>query len=157
MTNENTSEETRTQNFEDYAYGGLAEMLVEAGEIPYADGALRTLAGPKGFDFGPGVKGFVEEALATEESVKRTARNYARQFQEKKYALKPSDLVPFYSPALSGIDEKDKAKIVDYLGNYDETIGDITKKAMKQTEESLDVGCPLDCDHKVGNTWAETH
>ena len=134
MTQTERSEETRTPTFENYAYGGLAEMLVEAGEIPYADGALRTLAGPKGFDFGPGVKGFVEEALATEESVKRTARNYARQFQEKKYALKPSDLVSFYSPALSGIDEKDKAKIVDYLGNYDETIGDITKKVTKASQ-----------------------
>ena len=40
---------------------------------------------------------------------------------------------------------------------YVDILGGITKKAMKQTEESLNVGCPLDCDYKVGNTWAETH
>ena len=134
MARKNTQEETRTPKFEDYAYGGLAGMLAEAGEVSYADCALRTLAGPKGFAFGPGVKGFVDEALATEESVKRTARNYAHRFQEERYALKPSDLVSFYSPALSGLDEKAKAKIVDSLGKYDITIGDITKEVTKASQ-----------------------
>ena len=38
-----------------------------------------------------------------------------------------------------------------------ETFGSITKKAMKEAEETLDMKCPLDCEYKVGNTWAETH
>ena len=38
-----------------------------------------------------------------------------------------------------------------------ETFGSITKKAMKEAEETLDMKCPLDCEYKVGNTWADTH
>jgi len=38
-----------------------------------------------------------------------------------------------------------------------EVFGQITKDAMKETEETLDMRCPLDCEYKVGNTWAETH
>ena len=38
-----------------------------------------------------------------------------------------------------------------------EEFGEVTKKAMKLTEESLHVRCPLDSEYKVGNTWAETH
>ena len=33
----------------------------------------------------------------------------------------------------------------------------ITKKAMKETEEILNVKCPLDNEYKVGPTWAATH
>ena len=33
----------------------------------------------------------------------------------------------------------------------------ITKKAMKETEEILNVRCPLDNEYKVGATWAATH
>jgi len=33
----------------------------------------------------------------------------------------------------------------------------ITKKAMKETEEILNVRCPLDNEYKVGTTWAATH
>ena len=62
----------------------------------------------------------------------------------------------------SGIDAKLVASVHDEyqfeVAKKDvDVLGDITKKAMKQTEESLDVGCPLDCDYKAGNTWAETH
>jgi DNA polymerase-1 len=38
-----------------------------------------------------------------------------------------------------------------------EVFGQITKDAMKDTEVTLDMKCPLDCEYKVGNTWAETH
>ena len=38
-----------------------------------------------------------------------------------------------------------------------EVFGQITKDAMKETEATLDMKCPLDCEYKVGNTWAETH
>ena len=33
----------------------------------------------------------------------------------------------------------------------------ITKKGMKESEEILNVKCPLDNSYKVGKTWAETH
>ena len=33
----------------------------------------------------------------------------------------------------------------------------LTKEAMKQTQKTLKVKCELDCDYKVGNTWADTH
>ena len=35
--------------------------------------------------------------------------------------------------------------------------GLITKEAMKEAEESLGMKCPLDCTHKGGLTWSETH
>jgi len=35
--------------------------------------------------------------------------------------------------------------------------GSITKIAMKETEKTLKLRCPLDNDYKVGVTWAETH
>tara|TARA_R100000988_G_scaffold103469_1_gene82943 strand:+ start:841 stop:2475 length:1635 start_codon:yes stop_codon:yes gene_type:complete len=38
-----------------------------------------------------------------------------------------------------------------------EVFGQITKDAIKDTEVTLDMKCPLDCEYKVGNTWAETH
>ena len=33
----------------------------------------------------------------------------------------------------------------------------ITKEAMTQTTKTLKMKCELDCDYKVGKTWAETH
>ena len=38
-----------------------------------------------------------------------------------------------------------------------EVFGQITTDAMKDTEVTLDMRCSLDCEYKVGNTWAETH
>ena len=35
--------------------------------------------------------------------------------------------------------------------------GLITKEAMKEVEEALDMKCPLDCTYKAGLTWSETH
>ena len=61
-----------------------------------------------------------------------------------------------------GIDAKLVASVHDEyqfeVSKKDTTIfGQITKDAMKDTEATLDVKCPLDCEYKVGNTWAETH
>ena len=61
-----------------------------------------------------------------------------------------------------GIDAKLVASVHDEyqfeVNKKDTTIfGQITKDAMKDTEATLDVKCPLDCEYKVGNTWAETH
>lgn len=39
----------------------------------------------------------------------------------------------------------------------EEAFGAITKEAMKLTEESLRVNCPLDCEYKTGLSWSETH
>ena len=33
----------------------------------------------------------------------------------------------------------------------------LTKEAMAQTQKTLKVKCELDCDYKVGKTWADTH
>jgi len=35
--------------------------------------------------------------------------------------------------------------------------GQITKDAMQDTEKTLKVRCPLDCEFKIGTTWSETH
>jgi DNA polymerase I-like protein with 3'-5' exonuclease and polymerase domains len=37
------------------------------------------------------------------------------------------------------------------------SFGWITKQAMQETTQTLKMKCPLDCEYKVGNTWAETH
>ena len=33
----------------------------------------------------------------------------------------------------------------------------VTKEAMKETQEVMSFRCDLDCDYKIGNNWAETH
>ena len=38
-----------------------------------------------------------------------------------------------------------------------ERFGRLTKDAMHETTEILNMKCPLDCEHKIGKTWAETH
>ena len=38
-----------------------------------------------------------------------------------------------------------------------ELFGELTKKAMKQTEKDLKVLCPLGSEYKIGKTWAQTH
>jgi DNA polymerase I-like protein with 3'-5' exonuclease and polymerase domains len=37
-----------------------------------------------------------------------------------------------------------------------ERFGEITKKAMKETEKLLKVRCPLDSEYKIGRNWSET-
>ena len=62
----------------------------------------------------------------------------------------------------SGVDAKLVASIHDEyqfeVAKKDATkFGQITKDAMKDTEKTLKVKCPLDCDFKIGTTWKETH
>ena len=38
-----------------------------------------------------------------------------------------------------------------------ETLGQITKQAMKRVEKILKLDCPLDSEYKIGRTWALTH
>ena len=35
--------------------------------------------------------------------------------------------------------------------------GQITRDAMIETQRTLKVRCPLDCEYKIGKTWSETH
>ena len=62
----------------------------------------------------------------------------------------------------SGVDAKLVASIHDEyqfeVSKKDaKEFGKITKDAMKETEKTLDVKCPLDCEFKIGTTWMETH
>ena len=62
----------------------------------------------------------------------------------------------------SGVDAKLVASIHDEyqfeVAKKDtKEFGQITKDAMKETEKTLDVKCPLDCEFKIGTTWMETH
>ena len=62
----------------------------------------------------------------------------------------------------SGVDAKLVASIHDEyqfeVAKKDaEEFGQITKDAMKDTEKTLKVKCPLDCEFKIGTTWSDTH
>ena len=62
----------------------------------------------------------------------------------------------------SGVDAKLVASIHDEyqfeVAKKDATkFGQITKDAMKETEKTLNIKCPLDCEFKIGTTWSETH
>ena len=62
----------------------------------------------------------------------------------------------------SGIDAKLVASIHDEyqfeVAKKDaQRFGKITKDAMQETEKTLKVRCPLDCEYKIGKTWSETH
>ena len=62
----------------------------------------------------------------------------------------------------SGVDAKLVASIHDEyqfeVAKKDANkFGQITKDAMKETEKTLNVKCPLDCEFKIGTTWMETH
>jgi DNA polymerase I-like protein with 3'-5' exonuclease and polymerase domains len=61
-----------------------------------------------------------------------------------------------------GLDANPVANIHDEVQfevhkNDAEEFCNITKIAMKDTEKSLDVRCPLDSEAKIGSNWAETH
>jgi len=62
----------------------------------------------------------------------------------------------------SGIDAKLVASIHDEyqfeVAKKDaQRFGQITKDAMQETQRTLKVRCPLDCEYKIGTTWSETH
>jgi DNA polymerase I-like protein with 3'-5' exonuclease and polymerase domains len=50
----------------------------------------------------------------------------------------------------------DEVQIIVKEGLEDD-IGEITKKAIKKTEEKYGFKCPLDSEFDVGRSWAETH
>ena len=45
----------------------------------------------------------------------------------------------------------------DVKREHAERFGEVTQKAMKQTETILKVRCPLDSEYKIGRNWSETH
>jgi DNA polymerase I len=45
----------------------------------------------------------------------------------------------------------------DVRRNQADRFGELTKKAMKMSEKTLKIRCPLDSEYKIGNNWAETH
>jgi len=62
----------------------------------------------------------------------------------------------------SGVDAKLVASIHDEyqfeVAKKDaQRFGQITKDAMQETQHTLKVRCPLDCEYKIGTTWSETH
>ena len=62
----------------------------------------------------------------------------------------------------SGVDAKLVASIHDEyqfeVAKKDaQRFGQITKDAMQETQRTLKVRCPLDCEYKIGKTWSETH
>ena len=62
----------------------------------------------------------------------------------------------------SGVDAKLVASIHDEyqfeVAKKDaKKFGQITKDAMQETQRTLKVRCPLDCEYKIGTTWSETH
>ena len=62
----------------------------------------------------------------------------------------------------SGVDAKLVASIHDEyqfeVAKKDaQRFGQITKDAMQETQRTLKVRCPLDCEYKIGTTWSETH
>jgi DNA polymerase I-like protein with 3'-5' exonuclease and polymerase domains len=50
----------------------------------------------------------------------------------------------------------DEVQIVVEKG-YEEQVGEITQKAIKETERHYKFDCPLDSEYKQGQSWAETH
>jgi DNA polymerase I-like protein with 3'-5' exonuclease and polymerase domains len=62
----------------------------------------------------------------------------------------------------SGVDAKLVASIHDeyqfeVAKKNAQRFGQITKDAMQETQRTLKVRCPLDCEYKIGTTWSETH
>jgi len=62
----------------------------------------------------------------------------------------------------SGVDAKLVASIHDEyqfeVAKKDaQRFGKITKDAMQDTQKTLKVKCPLDCEFKIGTTWSDTH
>jgi len=62
----------------------------------------------------------------------------------------------------TGLDAKLVASVHDEyqfeVDNKDtRRFGELTKEAIQQTTQTLDMTCALDCDYKVGKTWADTH
>ena len=62
----------------------------------------------------------------------------------------------------AGLDAKLVASVHDeyqfeVLNKDTRRFGELTKEAIQQATQTLEMNCALDCDYKVGKTWADTH
>ena len=115
-------------DFGRYQYAALAARLASSQESSrFAPGALEVLAGSKGLNLGEESLGFVRGTQASEEGIQKAINVYAKQFEEKRGAYKPSELASWYGSVFSGLDKTEKDKILALL-NYDETIKEIREK-----------------------------
>jgi len=124
------AENNQTSNFERYGYGALAGRLLRSNP-KYANGSLDVLAGEEGLNLGEDAVGFIRGTQASKEGVETAISVYAGKFEEERGRLKPSELASWYDSVLEGLDEGDKDTIIDTLGKYDETVGDLTMKVTK--------------------------
>jgi DNA polymerase I-like protein with 3'-5' exonuclease and polymerase domains len=46
---------------------------------------------------------------------------------------------------------------IEVVENHAEEVGIIGREAIKEAGIVLNMRCPLDGEHKVGNSWKETH
>ena len=130
-----TEQKRELPNFQKYQYGALAARLALSKESArYMPGALEKLVGPEGLNFGKAAEGIVHGWRASlakgEQTAVLTSINYYnQQFEEERGEYKPIELVnSWYAPVLNSIDAEDRAKIVAYLGKYDETLDVINSK-----------------------------
>jgi len=127
--------ETRAPlDFEKYQYGAVAGYLASSDDDStrrFAPNALEVLAGEKGLNLGEEALGFIRGTQASEKGIQTAIGVYGGAFQEKRAQYKPSELTSWYSPALSGLDDETKDKLLGELSKHDETIGDINKKLQR--------------------------
>ena len=74
-------------------------------------------------------------------------RTIERMIRDKGYTSEEVSIVAFVH---------DEVQIIVKEGLEDD-IGEITKEAIKETEQHYNFKCPLDSEFDVGRSWAETH
>lgn len=74
-------------------------------------------------------------------------RTIERMIRDKGYTSEEVSIVAFVH---------DEVQIIVKEG-LEDTIGEITKEAIKETEQHYNFKCPLDSEFDVGRSWAETH
>lgn len=51
----------------------------------------------------------------------------------------------------------DEVQVAVRNSELGELMGELSKEAIKRTEEFFSFRCPLDCDYAIGQSWKETH
>lgn len=117
----------RLPNFKEYQCGGLAAYLARSEESgQYASGALEKLADD--LHLGEKALGFIRGTQASEEGLKVAIGEYAAKFEEKRQEYKLGDLASWYDPALRGLDDESKNKILATLTKHDITLKELREK-----------------------------
>jgi hypothetical protein len=118
-------------DFKRYQYGALGAYLLQSKDkdtVNLAPGALEVLVGSKGLNLGEDSMGLLAGTQASEKGLKTAFAEYNRKFEEKRGEYKPAELVSWYDPALKGLEDAEKNKLVGALGKHDETIKSIREK-----------------------------